>query len=192
MSGLIDRAREAVGVLYREALKFGVVGAVAFVVDIGLFNLLCTDLWPFSGPAPLDGHEKIAKVVSVAVATLVAWLGNRHWSFRHRRQAAAHRELLLFAVMNVAGMLIAIACLTISHDLLGFTSTLADNLSGNIIGTGLATLFRFWAYRKYVFTDFTDPQSHGLPAATAIGGAAALGDREPAPERVRTPDSPAA
>ena len=188
MSGLVRRARDAVGVLYREALKFGVVGAVAFVVDIGLFNLLSTDLWPFGGAAPLDGHEKIAKIASVTVATLVAWLGNRLWSFRHRRQAAAHRELLLFAVMNVAGMAIAIACLTISHDVLHFTSTLADNLSGNIIGTGLATLFRFWAYRKYVFTDFVDPQAHGLSDDPAIGDTTAIGDREP----VRTPDSPAA
>ena len=35
-----DRARGAMDVLVREMLKFGVVGAVAFVVDIGVFNLL--------------------------------------------------------------------------------------------------------------------------------------------------------
>jgi hypothetical protein len=27
----------------------------------------------------------------------------------------------------------------------------ADNISKTIIGTGLATIFRFWAYRTYVF-----------------------------------------
>jgi putative flippase GtrA len=150
-----------VGVLYREMLKFGLVGAVAFVVDIGMFNLLSTDLWPGTGPAPLDGHEKIAKAVSVTLATLVAWLGNRLWSFRHRRQAAAHRELLLFVIMNMAGLLIGVACLTISHDVLGFASTLADNVSGNLIGTALGTLFRFWAYRRFVFTEFRDPPSDG-------------------------------
>jgi putative flippase GtrA len=160
---LIGRIRAAVGVLYREMLKFGVVGAVAFVVDIGMFNLLATTLWPGSGPGPLDGHEKIAKVVSATLATLVAWLGNRHWSFRHRRQAAAHRELFLFAMMNVAGMAIAIACLTISHDVLHFTSSLADNVSGNVIGIGLGTLFRFWTYRTFVFTEFRDPTAPSGP-----------------------------
>ena len=30
------------GHLVRELLKFGVVGGVAFVVDIGVFNLCCT------------------------------------------------------------------------------------------------------------------------------------------------------
>jgi putative flippase GtrA len=170
----LDRMRNAVSVLYREMLKFGVIGTVAFVVDTGLFNLLSTGLWPGTGAAPFDGHEKIAKVISATAATLVAWLGNRHWSFRHRRQAAAHRELLLFAVMNIGGMAIAVICLTISHDALGFTSSLADNVSGVFIGTALGTLFRFWAYRTFVFTEFRDPESHGLAVTPAVNGTSAL------------------
>jgi putative flippase GtrA len=144
-------------VVYREVLKFGLVGAVAFVVDIGGVNLLTTGLWPGVGAAPLDGHEKIAKIASAAVATLVAWLGNRYWSFRHRRQASKPRELGLFVVMNVAGIVISVSCLTISHDVLKFTSALADNISGNIIGIGLGPLFRFWAYRRFVFTELRRP-----------------------------------
>jgi putative flippase GtrA len=149
----VHRLRAALDVVYREMLKFGAVGAAAFVIDVGGFNLLATGLWPGSGPAPLDGHEKLAKIISASLATLFAWLGNRYWSFRHRRQAAMHRELVLFAVMNVGGIVIAVSCLTISHDLLGFTSALADNISGNVIGIGLGTLFRFWTYRRFVFTE---------------------------------------
>ncbi len=187
MTDLVSRLRGAVGVLYREMLKFGVVGAVAFVVDIGLFNLLSTNLWP-GGSGPLDGHEKIAKTVSVTAATLVAWVGNRQWSFRHRRQAAAHRELMLFAVMNVGGLLIAVTCLTISHDVLGFTSTLADNVSGNLIGIGLGTLFRFWAYRRFVFTEFRDTEFRD-PAFR--GTAAASDDEQSSPRRAGRSGDPA-
>ncbi len=139
--------------LYREALKFGAVGAVAFVTDLGLYNLLATELWPGAGAAPMNGHEKLAKIISAGVATLVAWLGNRFWTFRHRRQATAPRELAQFAFMNVVGLLIALICLTVSHDLFRFTSALADNLA-IVIGNGLGTLFRFWAYRRFVFTGF--------------------------------------
>jgi putative flippase GtrA len=147
----VSRLRGTVGVVYREMLKFGAVGLVAFVVDVGLFNLLTSDLWFGTGSPPLDGHEKFAKVVSASTATVVAWLGNRYWSFRHRRQSSRGREFLTFVFLNVIATGIAVLCLAVSHDLLGFTSHLADNLSGNVIGIGLGTLFRFWAYRRFVF-----------------------------------------
>ena len=44
------------------------------------------------------------------------------------------------------------ACLAISHYALGFTSPLADNIAANVVGLGLATAFRFWSYRRWVFT----------------------------------------
>ena len=165
--GLVARLRAALDLVYREAIKFGTVGAVAFVTDVGLFNLLCTSLWPGDGLPPLDGHEKAAKLISASIATLVAWLGNRYWTFRRRRQATPVRELAQFVFMNVIGMLIAVTCLAISHDLLGFTSSLADNISGNLIGIGLGTLFRFWAYRRFVFTQ-AEPVPAGQPVAAPL------------------------
>ena len=111
-----------------------------------------------------DGHEKLAKIISASTATVVAWVGNRYWSFRHRRQASRAREFLTFVVMNVVAMGIAVACLAISHDVLGLTSNLADNISGNVIGIGLGTLFRFWAYRTFVFTEFIDEQGRDRAA----------------------------
>ncbi len=158
MPAVVSRLRGTLDVVYREMLKFGAVGAIAFVVDVGLFNLLTTDLWIGSGGGPLDGHEKLAKVISASTATVVAWLGNRYWSFRHRRQASRSREFLTFVLMNVIATGVAVLCLAVSHDLLGFTSKLADNISGNLIGIGLGTLFRFWAYRTFVFTEFIDPE----------------------------------
>ncbi len=163
----VSRLRGTVGVVYREMLKFGAVGLVAFVVDVGLFNLLTSDLWFGSGSPPLDGHEKLAKVVSASTATVVAWLGNRYWSFRHRRQSSRGREFLTFVFLNVVATGIAVLCLAISHDLLGFTSRLADNLSGNVIGIGLGTLFRFWAYRTFVFTELMDDDERDAAAADA-------------------------
>jgi len=126
-----------------ELAKFGSVGLVAYVVDLGVFNLFRVIV----GTSPI-----IAKVISVAVATIVAWLGNRYWTFSTRRTDTSGKELLEFASINVIGLLIGIACLWISHYLLGFTSVLADNISGNIIGLGLGTLFRYFGYQKWVFT----------------------------------------
>jgi len=130
-----------------ELVKFGFVGAIAFVVDVGLFNLLRF------GPGHLLGERPItAKIVSVAVATLVAWLGNRYWTFTDQRTGSRARELVVYGLINVAGMLIAVACLWVSHYLLGRTSALADNVSANGVGLVLATAFRYVGYKRWVFT----------------------------------------
>ena len=55
------------GHLVRELMKFGVVGGVAFVVDVGLFNLLLH----------LTDKPLTSKAVSTIVATTVAYAGNR-------------------------------------------------------------------------------------------------------------------
>ncbi|MGZ4632123.1 MAG: GtrA family protein, partial [Actinomycetes bacterium] len=125
--------------VFRELMKFGVVGAVAFVVDIGLFNVLLhvTD-------KPLT-----SKTISTVVATTVAYAGNRLWTFRRRSRSDVRREYVLFFLLNGVGLLISLGCLAISHYLLDFTSQLADNIAANVIGLGLGTAFRFWSYRKF-------------------------------------------
>ena len=127
--------------LVRELMKFGVVGAVAFVVDIGLFNLLlhATD-------KPLT-----SKTVSTVVATTVAYAGNRYWTFRRRSRSGVRREYALFFLLNGVGLVISLVCLAVSHYVLDFTSTLSDNIAANGIGLALGTTFRFWSYRTFVF-----------------------------------------
>lgn len=151
-----------------ELVRFGAVGAGAFVVDAGLFNLLRF------GPGEILGHKPLtAKVVSVAVATLVAWVGNRYWTFAARRTTSPARELFAFAVANVVGMVIAVGCLAVSHYVLGLTSAFADNVSANGVGLVLGTVFRYFAYRHLVFT--------GTPSALdgAATGQAARAQADP-------------
>jgi putative flippase GtrA len=158
------QVRAAVDVVYREVAKFGAVGALAFVTDLYVYNLMRTGVWPLD-EAPLAHKPLVSKVISVTAATIVAWLGNRYWTFRHRRRSAPRQEFVLFAAMNVGGLMIALACLGLSHYVFGFTSPLADNISGNVIGIGLGTIFRFWTYRTLVFTELRDPQAHGRDRA---------------------------
>jgi len=125
-----------------EFAKFGVVGAVCTVIDIGLFNVLHFG----AGVDPLG-----AKSLSVAIATLTSYLGNRHWSFRSRGGKGFSREFPLFFVLNAIGLGFSLACLAVTKYWLGFTGALALNLAGNVIGMAGATIFRFWAYRRWVF-----------------------------------------
>ena len=136
--------------LVRELLKFGVVGGIAFVVDVGLFNILLH----------LTDKPLTSKTVSTVAATTVAYVGNRYWTFRKRSRSAVRREYALFFVLNGVGLAIALTCLFISHYALGFTSTLADNVAANVVGLALGTAFRFWSYRRWVFPEL-------LPEAAA-------------------------
>lgn len=164
-----EKARRTWGQRLAELGRFGSVGAVAYVVDLGLFNLLRF------GPGELLGEKPLtAKVVSVVVATLVSWLGNRYWTFAEQRTEGRARELVMFALVNGGGMLIAVASLWVSHYVLNFTSALADNIAANVVGVGLGTLFRYFAYKYLVFT--------GTPTALAdLAGDDSSRQADPAP-----------
>ena len=140
---MLDRARG----LAHEVAKFGVVGGIAFIVDVGTFN----GLRYLGEPGFLHDSPISAKVASVAVATVFTYLGNRHWTWRHRRGSQRRREAVLFIALNGIGMLIAVACLAFSHYVLYLQSPLDDNISANGVGLLLGMVFRFWSYRTFVF-----------------------------------------
>lgn len=134
--------------LLTQFTRFGLVGAVGLVVDLGIFNLLRLTVL---SPDELHEGPVIAKLISTAVAICVNWIGNRFWTFREHRGRRVLREGIEFALVSVGGMLIGLGCLWISHYVLGFTSVLADNISSNVIGLALGTAFRFALYRSWVF-----------------------------------------
>jgi putative flippase GtrA len=168
----VQRLRHALDVLVRELVKFGLIGLVAFVVDVGGYNLLVFGphvsslLGDEATRGPLHDIPLRAKILSVSVATLVSWLGNRYWTFRRRRRPAVAHELLLFVLFNLVGMLIAVACLGFSRYVLDLHTQLADNVSGNGVGLVLGTVFRFWAYRTVVFRGDALADSPRLPGST--------------------------
>lgn len=151
-------------VIGAEFAKFGIVGAVCTVVDVGLFNVFHFGL---------DIDPLLAKTASVVIAVTVSYLGNRHWSFRHRARTGFRREYALFFGLNGVGLALALGCLAFTKYALGLTGPLALNVAGNVIGMGMATLFRFWSYRRWVF-----------PAAPSTPGSAEPVVPEVAPEAV--------
>lgn len=155
ISRLVELARTSLSAVVREFAKFGIIGFFNYFVDVGIFNLLQYS----SHIAVFEGQPLRAKIVSTTVATTIAYFANRYWTFRHRGRTNMGREYVMFFVLNGVAMVIAVATLAISHYVLGFTSPLADNISANVIGLGLGTLFRFWSYRKWVFPAIPDEDS---------------------------------
>jgi putative flippase GtrA len=146
--GLLRSLLDRFGHLIHELGKFGAVGAVAFLVDLVLFNV-AIKAWGM--------EELTAKTFSTVIAATVAFIGNRFWTWRHRERSGMAREYSLYFFFNAVGLGIGLACLAISHYGLGsiwprvFQSLIADNIAANLVGTVLGTLFRFWSYRRFVF-----------------------------------------
>jgi putative flippase GtrA len=142
------------------ALKFGVVGGVGYLLDVGIFNSLRLDL----GDGPITESSFTAKAISVSVATVATWFGNRFWTFRDRRRHDVALEFIEFVAIAAVGMSISLGSLYVSRHVLGATSLLADNIAANVVGLALATAFRFLMYRYWVYGD----GRRGSRAATTV------------------------
>jgi putative flippase GtrA len=130
-------------VLVHEVAKFGVVGLIGFVVQLGVQNAL------HSGA----GVGAITSVIiAYIVATVVTFIGNRHWAFKHRKGKGLKQETIVFVLLNVVGIVIQVGIVDIAYYGMGYKDGLSYNIA-TIIGIGLATLFRLFAYRKFVFSD---------------------------------------
>ncbi|MBM7492479.1 putative flippase GtrA [Micromonospora luteifusca] len=125
-----------------EALKFGIVGGINTVINYAVFNALALTVF-------VNGQLK-ASVIATIVATITSYLMNRHWTYRDRPKSALRREYLLFFLFNGAGLLIELGAVAVAKYGLDIHGLLALNVA-KTAGVLLATLFRFWSYRTFVF-----------------------------------------
>jgi putative flippase GtrA len=123
----------------------------------------------------------VALTIATVLATVVTFLGNRHWAFRHRGGDGTTREGALFFVLNGVALLIQYASVWLISDLLGLSSKFWY-LAAVVVGTGLGTLFRFWSYRRWVWHS---PLILAVPGGPGAAQLAAAGAALPASARER-------
>jgi putative flippase GtrA len=145
-----------------EVVSFLTVGGVGYVVDVSAFNYLRT------APVLNAMDPSVAKSLAVALAMVVTYVGNRAVTWRGQSSSGRHREVALFVLFNVIGLGFSVLTLAISHDLLGLTSRLADNISANVVGLALGTAFRFWSYKHFVFAG-SSAGSNSAPHELTMG-----------------------
>jgi putative flippase GtrA len=142
-----------------EALAFAAIGLGNLVLYFLIFNALI-----FVGAVK-------ATIIATLVTTYLAYLANRHWTYKNRPRRAMRREYTMFFGVNMVGLLMQSA----GTGLLKYGFGLSERphrLAFNITTTVcicLATLFRFWTYRTFVFKD--TPTTTGAPAEPAAEAA---------------------
>jgi putative flippase GtrA len=149
---------ERFGPLIWEFAKFGVVGVAGLFITNAVYDLLFL-------------HMRVGPVTSTTIATVVAaiatYLGNRYWSFRSRERTGVVRELIIFAVLNGVGLLIQDATVAFNYYVLQLGHNKLAGFAALNVGIALATLFRFWSYRRFVW--IAPPIAPALPRASSAG-----------------------
>jgi putative flippase GtrA len=149
--GLYMRFRQII----HEFAKFGIIGVIGLAItNLGYILLHSHGVGPVT-----------STTIATIIATIVAYIGNRYWSFRHRERTSVPREGGIFFVLNGIGLLIQDAVVAFNSYVLHLEHhKVAEFLALNA-GIALATVFRFWSYRRFVWA---------APAGAGAGAAAPL------------------
>jgi putative flippase GtrA len=81
---------------------------------------------------------------------VVAWLGNRYWTFRQKRSDQPLKEFIGFVLVNLGGIAIEAAVTWFTAWGLEYRSALATNVAF-LVGTALGTIFRYVMYKFTIF-----------------------------------------
>jgi putative flippase GtrA len=153
-----------------EMAKFGVVGIVGLVVQLVALTAL------------LDVMQTVrANIVATLIAIACNYVGYRYWVYRDTDKKTRSREIMLFLVFSGIGLVIQNGVLYALTYGLNMTSKPAG-LAFTVVGIGVATVFRFWSYRTWVFrtvpaADPAQQVSEGSPQRRAPQHARARNSR---------------
>jgi putative flippase GtrA len=136
---LREYLRNSWRILLKEVSAFGLVGIVALAIDLGVFTWL----------AP-HGAVK-AKIISTTLSTTFAYIGNRYLSFSHRARTSIARETAFFFGINLITLLFSLGCIAVFVYPLHYGHGSFTVSMVNVATIGIGTLFRFWAYKRFVF-----------------------------------------
>ncbi|MBI2242775.1 MAG: GtrA family protein [Nocardioides sp.] len=136
--------------VFTEAYRFLAVGGIATIVAFVIFNFLVHG-FNTEHQALLDGQPYLGYVIANTVGMTISYRGSRTWVFKHRPPRSADGGRTAFIAINVVTMLLPIACLWLSRNVLGLDDPWSDNISANVIGLFLGLVARFYLFRTLVF-----------------------------------------
>ena len=136
-------------------LKFAAVGVIGAVIDFGVMNLLTQ-----AASMPLVQ----AGTISFVCAVTSNFIWNRYWTYPDSRSRPITRQLVMFFVVNVAGVAIRIPILKfVEPPLINFLKSMSisdpfslEFLAKNLtlaLAVGIVMLWNFFVNRYWTYND---------------------------------------
>jgi putative flippase GtrA len=135
--------------IFRQAIKFILVGILNTVIDLGILNVLIL----ISGVSAGLGYS-IFKGISFAAAVINSYFLNKFWTFQRGATGAPRKEFTQFFIASVIGFGINVSTASFVVNFIGPQLGVGANIWANV-GAILATLTAmFWNFLAYKFIVF--------------------------------------
>lgn len=139
----------------KRFIKFSIVGTIGAAIDFGVMNLLTN---------AVNMSLVSAGTISFICAVLSNFIWNRFWTYPESRTKKVSHQLLMFFVVNLAGVLIRIPILRfVEPPLLSIFNQLpqasletAEFLAKNFtlaLAIGIVMLWNFFINRYWTYND---------------------------------------
>jgi putative flippase GtrA len=132
-----------------QTARFGAVGALNTLIDLGVLNILigCTGIargWPFS----------IFKAVSFTAAVVNSYFLNKIWTFRKNEWREPKREFARFCAISVVGLVLNVGMASLTVGVIGPHVHLSPRLwasAAAVIAGAACMAWNFVGYKFWVF-----------------------------------------
>lgn len=131
--------------LFGQFLKFGVVGAIAFIIDFGTMVAL----------RELLGFDPIiAAAISFSVSVIFNYVASMRYVFTRRDDLSRQKELIVFVALSTIGLVINELIMWLGQET--FISIGIDYANGpyymgvKILATAVVMLWNFFSRKKWL------------------------------------------
>lgn len=127
--------------LIAQFMKFGIVGAIAFVIDFGLLWILTS---------VFDVYYLISATISFTVSVIFNYLASMRYVFTHRDGMSRKKEFIIFVVLSICGLIINNVLMWVGVSFFNFYYLLVK-----IFATAVVTIWNF--VTRKIFLDAKEP-----------------------------------
>lgn len=120
--------------IWKQFLKFGVVGTIAFIIDYGIMTLLLH----------LGMDAVPATSISYLISLLFNYFASMRYVFTHRDDISRRKEFIIFVILSIIGFFINEAIIYIG-ELLHITAYIMK-----IVATAVVMLWNFFSRKKWL------------------------------------------